>query len=317
MKNNFLNRLSGRLNLDSELRSWLKMGVNMSYNYSKGNNMYGSYNIKRLVQEAIPIIPVKYPDGTWGSNRDFPGAVQDTPSRYLSESVNESTNSQVLSDMYLDFIISPELSFKATLGIDVSNRKSNFYSGKELIQFSKTQGGIARINTQNQVYWQNENYLNWNKQFNPDNRLNLMVGLSWQQRYTENLGAESRNFSDDFYQWHNLGAGSVPMPSSSGDNRWSINSYFARVNYNLKERYLFTATGRIDGSSKFGKNNRYAFFPSVAFAWRMSEESFLKNNRFIDNLKIRTSFGATGNQEIGNYEFMQNLSSTNTIFADR
>jgi TonB-linked SusC/RagA family outer membrane protein len=218
--------------------------------------------------------------------------------------------------MYLDFIINPELSIKSTFAIDVSNGKTNYYSGKELIQFSKNQGGIARISTQNQVYWQNENYLNWNKQFNPDNRLNLMVGLSWQQRYTENLGAESRNFSDDFYQWHNLGAGSVPMPSSSSDSRWSINSYFARANYNFKERYLFTATGRIDGSSKFGKNNRYAFFPSAAFAWRVSEESFLKDSGLIDNLKLRTSIGATGNQEIGNYAFMQNLASTNVIFAD-
>jgi TonB-linked SusC/RagA family outer membrane protein len=315
LKNNYLNRYSGRLNIDSELRSWLKMGLNMSYNYSKGNNLYSSYSIKRLVQEAIPIIPVKYPDGTWGSNRDFPGAVQDTPARYLEEMARETTNSQVLSDIYFDFIINKDLSFKSTFAVDVSNRKVNYYSGKELTQYSKTQGGIATINTQNQVYWQNENYLNWNKQFNAHNRFNLMVGLSWQQRYTENLGTEARNFSDDFYQWHNLAAGSVSMPATSSDNRWSINSYFARINYNLYERYLFTATGRYDGSSKFGKNNRYAFFPSFAFAWRVSEESFLKDNSSISNLKLRTSIGATGNQEIGNYEFLQNLASTNTIFA--
>ena len=316
MKNNYLYRYSGRMNLDSELRSWLKMGMNMSYNYSKGNNLYDSYSIKRLVQEAIPIIPVKYPDGNWGSNRDFPGAVQDTPSRYLEEMVNETTTSQVLADVYLDFIINKDLSFKSTFAIDVSNRKTNYYSGKELIQYSRTQGGIARINTQNQVYWQNENYLNWNKQINPYHRFNLMVGLSWQQRSIENLGAESRSFSDDFYQWHNLGAGTVSMPATSSDSRWSINSYFARLNYNLHERYLITATGRYDGSSKFGQNNRYAFFPSFAFAWRVSEESFLKDNNLINNLKFRTSIGATGNQEISNYAFLQNLASTNTIFAD-
>ena len=316
MKNNYLYRYSGRLNLDSDLRSWLKMGINISYNYNKGNNLYARDNIKRLVMEALPIIPVKYPNGNWGSNRDFPGAVQDTPSRYIEETVNETTNSQVLSDIYLDFIINKDLTFKSTFAFDVSNRKINFYSGKELVQYSKTQGGIATINTQNQVYWQNENYLNWKKQINSANRLNLMVGFSWQQRYTENLGAESRNFSDDFYQWHNLGAGSVSMPSSSSDSRWSINSYFARLNYNLLDRYLFTATGRYDGSSRFGKNNRYAFFPSFAFAWRVSEESFLKDNSLISNLKVRTSIGATGNQEIGNYAFLQNLASTNTIFAD-
>ncbi|MCC8197032.1 MAG: TonB-dependent receptor [Tannerellaceae bacterium] len=314
MKNNYLDRYNGRLNMDTQLREWLKFGVNMSYNYSKGNDLYDDYKIKRLVQEAIPIIPVKYPDGSWGSNRDFPGAVQDTPSRYLEEMVNESTNSQVLADMYLDFTITKDLTFKSTFAVDVANMKKNYYSGKELIQFSKTQGGIAEIRTKNQVYWQNENYFNWNKEFGKDHRLNAMVGLSWQQRYSEELVAESRNFSDDFYQWHYLQAGTVTMPSQSTDETWSINSYFARVNYNLIQKYLFTATGRFDGSSKFGKNNRYAFFPSFAFAWRMSEEDFIRNISWIDNLKLRTSVGKTGNQEIGSYRFLQELSSANVIF---
>lgn len=103
---------------------------------------------------------------------------------------------------------------------------------------------------------------------------------------------------------------------SSEDWAWSLNSYFARFNYTLKDRYLFTATGRYDGSSKFGKNNKYAFFPSFAFAWRASEESFLKDVDFVDNLKVRTSVGLTGNQEIGNYTFFQNLSSDNVIFGN-
>ncbi|MDR1202584.1 MAG: TonB-dependent receptor [Tannerellaceae bacterium] len=316
LKNNYLDRFSGRLNMDSELRSWLKMGINMSYNHSSGNNLYNHYGIKRLIQEAIPIIPVKYPDGSWGSNRDFPGAVQDTPSRYLEEMTKETTNSHILSDIYLDFILTKELNFKSTFAIDVLSRKTNEYSGKELIQYSKTQGGIANINTSNQLYWQNENYLNWNKQLNPSNRLNVMVGLSWQKKTVENVGNEVRNFSDDFYQWHNLGAGTVVIPPTSEDSQWAINSYFARFNYNLLERYLFTATGRYDGSSKFGKNNKYAFFPSFAFAWRASEENFLKNNEIINNLKFRASIGLTGNQEIGNYKFLQNLASGNVIFGD-
>ncbi len=316
LKNNYLDRFSGRLNMDSELRSWLKMGINMSYNHSKGNNLYNHYGIKRLVQEAIPIIPVKYPDGSWGSNRDFPGAVQDTPSRYLDEMIKETTNSHVLADLYLDFIITKDLNFKSTFGIDVLNRKTNEYSGKELIQYSKTIGGVAKINTSSQLYWQNENYLNWNKQFNSNNRLNVMMGLSWQKKSVELVGNEVRNFSDDFYQWHNLGAGTVVIPPTSSDYQWSINSYFARFNYNLLEKYLFTATGRYDGSSKFGKNNKYAFFPSFAFAWRTSEESFLKDNKVINNLKLRTSIGVTGNQEIGDYKFLQNLVTGNIILGD-
>lgn len=316
MKNGYLDRYSGRINVDSELRSWLKVGANMSFNYNKGNDNYNSYGIKRLIQEGIPIIPVKYPDGTWGSNRDFPGAVQDTPSRYLEERVDETSNFQTLADLYLDFKITKDLSFKATFAVDASSKKRNFYSGKDLIQFSKTQGGVATIDTERQLYWQNENYFNYTKEFNSNHRLNAMLGLSWQQRSAELVSTTSQNFSDDFYQWHNLGAGTVLITPSSEDWAWSLNSYFARFNYTLKDRYLFTATGRYDGSSKFGKNNKYAFFPSFAFAWRASEESFLKDVDFVDNLKVRTSVGLTGNQEIGNYTFFQNLSSDNVIFGN-
>lgn len=316
LKNTYLDRYNGRLNMDAQLRTWLKLGANMSFNYNKGNDLYTDYQIKRLVQEAIPIIPVKYADDSWGSNRDFPGAVQDTPSRYLKEMVNQTANTQIISDVYLDFQITKDLNFKTTLAIDASSKKRNYYSGKELIQFSKTQGGIALIETDHQIYWQNENYFNWNKQFNPNNRLNVMVGLSWQKRSTELLGGQSQNYSDDFYQWHNLKAGTVTMPSSSSDYIWSLNSYFARFNYTLMQKYMFTATGRYDGSSKFGKNNRYAFFPSFAFAWRASDEKLLKDISFLNNLKIRTSIGETGNQEIGNYAFLQNLGSENTIFGN-
>lgn len=318
MDKNYLERYNGQFNIDSHVRDWLKIGLNASYNYNTGNDLYGNYQLKRLQQEGLPLIPVKYPNGTWGSNRDFPGGVQDTPSRYLEEMVNETINSQIVSDFYLDFRLSENLNFKSTFAIDIKNQKENYYVGKNLIQFGgKTNNGIARISTQNQRYWQNENYFNWNKEFNKNSKLNVMLGLSWQQRYAELLGAEHRNFIDDFYQWHNLSSGTVNQPSSSGDWKWSLNSYFARANYNIQDKYLFTATGRYDGSSKFGKNNKYAFFPSFAFAWRASEEGFLKDNDFIDNLKVRTSFGETGNQEIANYAYSQNLGSNNVIFANQ
>lgn len=317
MDKNYLERYNGQFNMDSKLRSWLKVGFNVSVNYNTGNDLYDNYSLKRLAQEALPLIPVKYPDGTWGSNRDFPGAVQDTPSRYLEEMVNQTTNKQVISDFYMDFKIAENLDFKSTFAIDQISRKNNSYVGKNLIMFGgQNNGGIARVSTENQIYWQNENYLNWNKQFNENNRLNLMLGLSWQQRAAELLGAEHRNFIDDFYQWHNLGSGTVNQPSSSNDWKWSLNSYFARFNFNLHDRYLFSATGRYDGSSKFGKNNQYAFFPSFAFAWQASEEAFLKGNGLIDNLKFRASLGKTGNQEIANYAYSQNLGSSNVIFMN-
>jgi len=318
MDKNYLDRYNAQFNVDSRLRDWLRFGVNFSLNFNKGNDLYNNYSLKRLSQEALPIIPVKYPNGKWGSNRDFPGAVQDTPLMYLEELTNQTNNAQIISDFYLNFKINKYLDFKSTFAVDGKYGKNNYYNGKNLIQFNgKNRGGIAQINTENQFYWQNENYFNWSQKINENNNLNLMVGLSWQQRSAELLGAEHQNFIDDFYQWHNLGAGTVNQPSSSSDWRWSLNSYFARANYTIKDKYLFTATGRYDGSSKFGSNNKYAFFPSLAFGWRISEENFLKNNNIIEDLKIRTSIGKTGNQEIANYAYSQNLGSSNVIFKDQ
>ncbi|WP_333864855.1 TonB-dependent receptor domain-containing protein, partial [Chitinophaga sp.] len=110
-----------------------------------------------------------------------------------------------------------------------------------------------------------------------------------------------QNFSSDFFQFNNLGAGSTSPGYGTNRSRFAFNSYFGRVNYGYLDKYLLTVTGRIDGSSKFGENNKYAFFPSAALAWRVSGEDFLKDHPVISNLKLRTSYGVTGNSEIPPY----------------
>lgn len=122
-----------------------------------------------------------------------------------------------------------------------------------------------------------------------------------------NVGIQ--NFSTDYFQFNNLGAGSTNPEYGSGASRFAFNSYFGRVNYGLHDKYLLTVTGRIDGSSKFGENHKYAFFPSAALAWRVSQEEFLMNNNIISNLKLRASYGMTGNSEIPPYSSLSLLSS--------
>ena len=124
-----------------------------------------------------------------------------------------------------------------------------------------------------------------------------------------NISAASQNFSTDYFQFNNIGAGSQQNPGGSGRARFAFNSYFGRINYTLSNKYLFTLTGRLDGSSKFGENNKYSFFPSAAIAWRASEEDFLKNSNVISNLKLRASYGITGNSEINTYASLSLLSS--------
>ena len=136
-----------------------------------------------------------------------------------------------------------------------------------------------------------------------------MLGISWQESNFFGMDAESRNFATDYFQFNNIGAGSNNLEVGSSANREALNSYFGRFNYRLMDKYLVTFTGRMDGSSKFGDNDKYAFFPSAALAWRISEENFLSNNRLISNLKLRTSYGLTGNSEIPPYSSLALLSS--------
>lgn len=310
-----LKRYSGKITLDSEVRKWLTVGGMLSVNQINENRVFTLTDTgaaSRSILETLPIIPVKYPDGSWGSNRDWPGTEDDNPVRLLKERSRLFYTTQSMGDIYLNFKISKDLSLRSSVGIELINIKNNNYTSKGL-RIADSQQGIASIEAVRQYYWQNENYFNYNKSFGSMHRINAMLGLSWQQKYNEQVRAQHEKFMDDFYQWHNLGVGTVVKPSSSSDTKWGLNSYFARVNYTWKEKYLLTVTGRYDGSSKFGGNNKYAFFPSAAFAWRVSEESFLKKNKVINNFKLRTSIGMTGNQEIGDYAFAQNLGTSNII----
>lgn len=306
MINSNFKRYSGRFTLDNNVNRWLKVGGSISVIssaqkvVSDGN---GGLNVPRAVAEEVPIVPVKYPDGTWAGNNDIaglegaPNPVNTAMNRYT---INNTL--QGLGNAYLLFHLTKDLDFRTDFGYNTSGQKNNFFSSQNLAHISADQGGVASIRNYYNRYWQSENYLTWNKQITSRQHLTALLGASWQKYNQETNYEETQNFIDDFFQWHALGAGSVKQTSTSSDYQWAMNSYYARLSYNLNEKYLFTATGRYDGSSKFGVNNKYAFFPSVGAAWRLSEEGFLKGNKTFSNLKLRASYGVSGNQEIGQYQ---------------
>ncbi|HZW71475.1 MAG TPA: SusC/RagA family TonB-linked outer membrane protein, partial [Hanamia sp.] len=224
-----------------------------------------------------------------------------------------NNNLQALGDAYLLFHITKDLDFKTDFGYNMSSQKNNFYSAGDLPHLSQDQGGVANIRAYSNTYWQSENYLTWNKKINDHQKLTALLGASWNQTTQEMVYTETQNFIDDFFQWHFLQAGSVRTQAQSSDYKWAMNSYYARFTYNIDDKYLFTATGRYDGSSKFGVNNKYAFFPSIGAAWRASQEDFLKDNTTISNLKLRASYGVSGNQEIGQYQSISQIQPSTTV----
>jgi TonB-linked SusC/RagA family outer membrane protein len=177
--------------------------------------------------------------------------------------------------------------------------------------------GTASASNQKQTFWSLENFLTYNKTFNKIHSFTGLLGVSWQQTDFFNIGASVRGFATDYFGFNNLGAGATLPAVGSGASSFAFNSYFGRINYSLSNKYLFTFTGRADGSSRFGENSKFAFFPSGAFAWKISEEEFMSKNTVISNLKLRTSYGLTGNSEIPSYSSLSLLSSNYaTIYND-
>jgi TonB-linked SusC/RagA family outer membrane protein len=304
MVNSWFNRYSAKLTLDNDVNNWLKFGGYISIIKSTQrmvSDANGSLNVPRMVTEEVPIIPVKYPDGSWAGNNDIAGLEGGPNPVHISQSrYSLNNNLQALGDAYFTIHLTKELDLKTDFGYNLSAQKNNFYSAQDLPHLSQDQGGQATINSYYNYFWQSENYLTWNKKINDRQKMTALLGASWQKYKQEWVDAETQNFIDDFFQYNSLQAGSVRNQTQSASVPiWSMNSYYARITYNIDEKYLFTATGRYDGSSKFGVNNQFAFFPSIGAAWRISEEDFMKRSDVISYMKIRGSYGLTGNSEIG------------------
>lgn len=319
MKESYLKRYSGRFTMDSQIKKWLKVGGSLSYNDQNENQVDplggGGIIPMRQVLEELPIIPVKYPDGRWGSNENYPGMEGGgSPIQVITERVYLVKTQTMLGNVYTNINLAKGLELRTTLGTNIINQRIDYYGGRTLNYISRNQGGDASINNARHNSWQFENYLTYNTKVANIHSFNALLGVAWQHvdRFTSQ--AQSQRFQDDYFQFNNLGAGAVAVAPSSSTSAYGLNSYFGRINYGLKDKYLITFTGRLDGSSKFGSANQYALFPSAALAWRVTEEEFMKSIPAISNLKVRTSIGATGNSEITAYQALAGLGNYSVIF---
>ena len=320
MRESWLKRYSARFVFDSQIKGWLKVGGGLSYNDQNESQIDplggGGIIAMRQVLEALPIIPVKYPDGRWGGNEDYPGMEGGgNPVNIVTDRLYYVKTQTTLGNLYSNINLAKGLELRTTIGTNIINQRVDYYGGNTLNYISRNQGGEASVMNARYNSWQFENYLTYNKKINKIHSFNGLLGISWQHVDHFSATAISQKFQDDYFQYNNLGAGANPVAPSSGTIAYGLNSYFGRINYNLKEKYLATVTGRIDGSSKFGSANRYALFPSAALAWRVSEEDFIKSIPVISNLKLRTSYGVTGNSEITAYQALAGMGNYSTIFG--
>ncbi len=319
MRGSYLKRYAGRFVFDSQIKDWLKVGGTLSYTDQKESQIdplgAGGIIAMRQVLEALPIIPIKYADGRWAGNEDYPGMEGgNNPLHVVEDRVYIVNTQTMLGNIYANFNLAEGLEFRSVLATNIINQRVDYYGGRMLNYIARNQRGDASVMNDRLNSWQFENYLTYNKEIDENQSINALLGISWQHVDRFNSTARSQDFQDDYFKFNNLGAGANVFQTLSGTQAYGLNSYFGRFNYNLQEKYLATFTGRIDGSSKFGEANRYAVFPSAALAWRISEEDFLKDSRTVSNLKLRGSYGVTGNSEIPAYQALAGMGNYTVIF---
>lgn len=312
--NSWMERINGKIAYDATPKSWLSMGVNLMVNHTTENEVEeggGSQVPRRTMLEMPPIFPVRFPDGTWSNTSMIsdPYNIEPmaNPVHVLQTQDRLRNRTQIFGNTYLTFHLAPGLDLRTQFGFDVHERKFQNYGPTDLLNISAPLG-YASISNQRSTYWQEETYLTYNKEIG-DHRINAVLGLSWQGRTFEGNFVEARGFSDDFFRYNRIQAASQPEAPQSNWNNWTMNSYFLRGSYTLKDRYLLTLTGRIDGSSRFGDNNKYGVFPSAGVGWIVSNEPFMAGVTGVDEFKLRSSFGITGNTEIPMYQSLGTVSS--------
>ena len=311
-------RYSGRFTFDSNINNWLKVGGSLGYTDQNDKQIDqlggGGITAMRQVLEALPIIPVRYEDGSWASNRDYPGMEGgDSPIRVADERLYYLKTQTMLGNVYANIYLTDNLEFRSMIGSNIINQRNDYFAAAGLQYISNN--GDASITNNRFNSWQFENYLTYNKDISNDHSISAMLGLSWQHVDRFNNQARSQGFADTYFEFNNLGAGTTALTPVSVATGYGLNSYFTRLNYSLQDKYLLTFTGRLDGSSKFGEENRYAFFPSAAFAWRVAEEDFMKQQNVISNLKLRASYGVTGNSEIPAYRALAGMGNYGVVFG--
>lgn len=316
------NRYSLTNNLSFKINEKMGIGMNLFAQRSnrKGTRTQessGGAATAGAVSSAFKFMPnqgVYNPDGSY--TLALQGDPIDNPFAIVTELQNEGINDRLQANFSFDYDIFKDLKFRTTVGAFTNNQRDGVFQPTTL-NFGRTVGGDATQDGIKSTNVINENYLTYSKTVAEQHDLSVLGGYSFQKTKVENWGARSQSFiTNDVSVW-NLGSGSVFQAPNSNLSESQLVSYFGRVNYGFKNRYLLTFNARYDGSSNFSKNAKWAFFPSGALAWNIMNEDFMKNVTFLDAWKIRTSYGVTGNQAINPYQTLARFSSTLTVIGGK
>jgi len=302
VKNTGIKKYIGRINLDTEISEKINIGFNLNSSLIEDSNgrdglstnesagpIYGS-----LLYD--PTEPVYNADGTFARS---PNLTTNNPMSTLMGVFNSSETNRAMANFYINYKPIDGLIAKINLGSDRSNMRRDVYNSRATILGGPV-GGIADISTLSRSSYLGEFTLDYTKDFNEDHTINALSGITYQKFKNRIFMGNIQNMPTDALQTNALQLGDTNYDNlSSLKEENTLLSYLARVNYTFRDKILFTASIRADGSSRFGSDEKYGYFPSFALGYKLTDEAFIPD--VFNELKIRTSWGQTGNQEIGNY----------------
>lgn len=283
----------------------LKFDIGVTANMDEWHPL--DYRIFERAYNLNPTIPVYTNDGEFAQ---VGGTLYENPLEILTNRTADDNRKRLLGYLKTEYDFLTDFKAVVNLSLEHNSHTGNLYKPSYAIMEGRTEGGYGNKAYDQYTTSQLETYLNYDKTFN-NHRLNAMAGYSFLENEYEGFGAQRSGFETDLFEYNNLGAGQDyrlgDVYSFKGKSR--LISFFARGNYSFDSRYMFTATIRKDGSSRFGKNNKWGTFPSVSAAWQISNEEFMIGSaNWLTNLKIRAGYGITGNQEgIGEYKSLSIL----------
>lgn len=306
--NTDFNRYTFRGQVAAEINDYIGFGSTVGYSQvtTEGyGNADASLNMISMAYDMNPAVPVYDADGnyTYRNNLDSStGVYGGNPVQTAYQADMQNRQNRFTGNIFADlkFLGDDRLVFKTQFGVDDIFSSDRMYLPSTLVVAvdGPGKGNVSSFDTKTWVW---ENTLTYKNSWGRHN-LSAMIGQT-AQKFTQSifrLGV--KNFEDDRLGYHDLSVGKDVWLNQTTDSQWAMLSYISRIHYSFDDRYLFTFTGRVDGSSKFGENHKYGFFPSGAFAWRISQEKFMKEVKAVTNLKLRLSYGVVGNAGIQPYQ---------------
>ncbi len=312
-------RYAVRLNLESQVSKRFRIGTSTNFTRVESN---GAITDDGFLQNGAittalrfnPMLPVRDSAGNYTYKDDRMENVGN-PVAWLEQSTNQRINNRAMSNIWGEYEIIDGLKFKTRFSADAYFNKENLFVPPGLVE-TQASNGDAAMSTVQALTWVTENMLHYNKNFNDNNRFEALLVQSAQGYRQEGLMATVIDFPNPSLGINSIGAG-LTHNAGSWTSKSGLSSFAGRVNYILKNRYIFTFNGRYDGSSKFGPGNKYGFFPSGAFAWNVSDEPFMAGMNFFNDLKFRSSYGLTGNEGIPTDRTRFTLTQTEVLFDDK